>query len=262
MDNEWPQQWTPLDERYRPPNWTLQVAAAVSQAERAYDIWLHWHEGRVMIVDARHGMRNWCPLCPESWGDTVRRFQVVPERRPFVDEDEALTHLGEWIRERSLGRGLLSPQIVQELRLRPQTRLVRGDSHSTLDRLIERLCEQPPPGVRFCGHVHERELDGHHPIPIFVPWWCVSSHDSTDPCAFCAMGLPTWTSQSIQSDRLPEDADAPHNGDLWRAVHAVHEHGVHVFDPEDIDCPDCQRVAAWRRDHGPAAPLPADLLAF
>lgn len=262
MENQWPQQWAALDEMYSPPKWTVMVAAAVSQAERAYDIWLHWHESRVMIVDARNGMRNWCPLCPESWGDTVQRFQVAPERRPFVDEDEGLARLSVWIRERSLGRRLLSPQITEELHLRAQTRLVQGDVHSTLGRLIERLGEQPPPGFRFCGHVRERDLNVHHPIPIFVPWWSVSSDDSTDPCSFCAMGLPAWSSPSIQSDSLPEDADAPDNGDLWQAVHDVHAHGVDVVDPSDIDCPDCQTVAEWRRDHGPEEPLPHDIPAF
>ncbi len=262
MDNKWPQQWTTLDELYSPLKWTVMMPQAISQAERAYDIWLHWHESRVMIVDARNGMRNWCPLCPESWGDTVHRFQVGPERRPFADEDEALAHLSAWIRERSLGRCLISPQITEELHLRAQTRLLRGDPHSTVGRLIERLNRQAPPGFRFCGHLRERDLSVHNPIPIFVPWWCVSSDDSTDPCPLCAMGVPAWSSQAIQSDSLPEDADAPDNRDLWQAVHDVHEHGVHVFDPEDIDCPDCQQVAERRRDHGPQEPLPHDIPAF
>ncbi|NMP24825.1 hypothetical protein [Sulfobacillus harzensis] len=74
MASQWPQQWTALDEVYGPMEWTVRVAQEVSQAEPAYDIWLHWHESRVMIVDARNGMRNWCPLCPESRGDTVQRF--------------------------------------------------------------------------------------------------------------------------------------------------------------------------------------------
>ena len=74
MENQWPQQWAALDELYSPSKWAVMVAESVSEAERAYDIWLHWHESRVMIVDARNGMRNWCPLCPESRGDTVQRF--------------------------------------------------------------------------------------------------------------------------------------------------------------------------------------------
>lgn len=259
MGNRWPRQWTALDELFSPSEWTVMVAEAVSQAERAYHIWLHWHESRVMIVDARNGMRNWCPLCPESWGHTVSRFQVAPERRPFVDEDEAFVRLAEWIRERSLGRSLLSPQITEELGLRTQTRLIQGDVHSTLGRLFGCLSEQSLPGFRFCGHARERDLNVLHPIPIVVPWWCVSSHDSTDPCSFCAMGLPAWSSQSIQSDSVPEDADAPDNGDLWTAVHAVHEHEVHVFDPDDIDCPDCRQTAEWLREQGPEEPLPEDI---
>lgn len=218
--------------------WTLTVADAVSQAERAYDIWLHWHESRVMIVDARNGTRNWCPLCPESWGDTIQRFQVAPERRPLVDEDEAPGRLAAWIRQRSLGCGLLSPQITEELALQEQTRLVRSDAHSTLGRLIERLSEQPPPGFHFCGHIHQRDLGWHYPAPMFVPWWFVSSDDSTDPCSLCGLGLPGWSSQGIPSDSLTEDVDARGPGDLWQVVHAVHEHGVHRFDPDDIDCPD------------------------
>lgn len=238
------------------------MAQAVSQAERVYDIWLHWHENRVMIVDARHGMRNWCPLCPESWGDTLPRFQVRPGRRPFTDEDEAFVQLAAWIRERSLGRCLISPQITEELHLREPTRLFREDPHSTIGRLIERLSRQAPSGFRFCGHQHERELRIDMPIPIFVPWWCVSSDNSTDSCPLCAMDLPAWLPQTTQSDSLPEDAGAPDNRDLWLAVHTVHEHGVHVVDPQDIDCPDCQRAAAWRHNHGPEKPLPQDIPVF
>lgn len=262
MASTWPSQWTALDELYGPSKWTLMVAQAVSRAERAYDIWLHWHESRVMIVDALSGERNWCPLCPPSWGGTVNRFQVGPERRPFVDEDEALAHLSAWIRNRSLGRPLLSPQITEELYLRPQTRLLRGDTHSTIGRLIERLSRQAPPGFRFCGHLHEREFNVANPMPILVPWWSVSSHDSEDPCPLCAMGLPAWSSQRIRSDSLPEDAHAADNSALWQAVHKVHENGVHVVDPSDIDCPDCQQAAEWRLEQGPREPLPHDLPTF
>ncbi|PSR20549.1 MAG: hypothetical protein C7B45_14495 [Sulfobacillus acidophilus] len=262
MKDTWPHKWTALDELYPPSTWSVRVAAALSQAERAYDIWLHWHESRIMIVDARPGMRNWCPLCPQSWGDTIPRFQVRPERRPFLDENEALAHLAVWIRERSLGRGLLSPQITEELHLQPQTRLIWQDPHSTLGRLIERLSRKSPPGFRFCGHIRARDLNRHHPGTSLVPWWFVSTDNSTDPCSFCAMGLPVWSAPSIPSDSLPEDADAPDHGDLWQAVHAVHETGLHVFDPEDIDCPDCRRVAAWRREAGPQEPMPTDIPVF
>ena len=262
MTSQWPQQWRALDELFSPVEWTLVAAQTVSRAERAYDIWLHWHDSQVMVVDARLGTRNWCPLCPETWGHTARRYQVGPERRPFVDEDEALAHLAAWIRNRSLGRCLMSPQITEEMHLRAQTRLLRGDSHSTLTRLIERLSRQAPPGFRFCGHARERGLSLNNPIPIFIPWWCVSSHESTDPCPFCTMGLPRWSSQAIQSDSLPEDVDVLDNQALWQAVHKVHEHGVHVFDAEDIDCPDCQEAAKWRRGQGPQQPLPQDTPVF
>jgi hypothetical protein len=262
MARQWPGQWTPLDEVYGPKEWTLQAAQDVSQAERMYSIWLHWHEARVMIADAQHGLRNWCPLCPESWADTVDRFQVRPERRPFVDEAEALAHLTAWIRQRSLGRWLMSPQMTQELHLQAQSRLIRGDPHSTVGRLIERLREKSPAGLRFCGHTRERELSLYTPIPLFLPWWCVSSHYSADPCPMCAMNVPVWSSQTIQSDSLPEDADALDNRRLWEIVHAVHKFGVHRFNPDDIDCPDCQRLAAWRDDHPPLEPLPTDIAAF
>jgi hypothetical protein len=78
----------------------------------------------------------------------------------------------------------------------------------------------------------------------------------------CAMNVPVWSSQTIQSDSLPEDADALDNRRLWEIVHAVHKFGVHRFNPDDIDCPDCQRLAAWRDDHPPLEPLPTDIAAF
>ncbi|PSR33829.1 MAG: hypothetical protein C7B46_08260 [Sulfobacillus benefaciens] len=262
MQSPWPSQWTALDELYGPLEWTVTVAQSVSQAERAYEIWLHWHENRVMVVDAHNGIKNRCPLCPWSWGDTFRRFQVGPELRPFADEDEALAHLLSWIRDRSLGRWLISFQIMEELSLQPQTRLLRGDPHSTLARLLERLSHKAPPGFRFCGHQHERELSIYKPIPILVPWWSVSSDDSMDPCPLCSMGLPTWSLHPTQSDSLPEDADAPDNGDLWRAVHEVHEHGVHLWDPDDMSCPDCREVSQRRQGLGPQEPLEYDSPAF
>ncbi len=77
MASQWPQQRTALDEMYDQLEWTV-MEAQMSQAERAYDIWLYWHESRVMIVGAGSSMRNWYPLCRESWGDAISRFQVGP----------------------------------------------------------------------------------------------------------------------------------------------------------------------------------------
>lgn len=67
---------------------------------------------------------------------------------------------------------------------------------------------------------------------------------------------------TIHSDSLPEDIGAPDNGDLWQAVHHVHEHGVHIVEPDAIACPDCQRVATLRRDQGLQEPSPQDIVAF
>ncbi len=212
---KWPKNWTPLDEIYAQREWTLQEAQVVSRAERPYAIWVHWHEERVMTADAQSELRNWCPLCPASWGDTRFRFQVPPEFRPFNNMREALDRLENWIRKQASGSWLLSPQMVDDLPIRPHTRLVRGVPHTTLGRLIEQLASEKPQGLKFCGHTQSLEYSLMNPAPTFAPWWCVAT-DTEALCPFCNLGLPAWSPQVLRTDSLPEDIHAPDNGELWQ----------------------------------------------
>ncbi len=258
--NPWPTAWTALDELYRDGGWTLNETHGVSQAEQTYEILLHWHK-RIMVIDASAAPRNWCPLCPLAWGDPVARFQVPPERQPFDSATGALGQWDAWIRHRSHGDWLTTPDAAQELHIREYTRLIAGDPHSTLARLTERLAAIRPPGLRFCGHVQEQAASPSNTTPIFVPRWAVAENPRR-PCPLCLLGLPAWPPYSPRSTSLPEDAHARPDGDLYAAVREVQDHGVHVYDPEDIECPDCRRVAEWRRDHGPKEPAPTDEWVF
>ncbi len=129
----WPAVWTPLDEFYGDGGWTLNETHRVSRAEQTYEILLHWH-ARIMVIEASAAQRNWCPLCPADWGDAVARFQVPPERQPFDGALGSLGQLDAWIRHRSHGDWLITPDIAQELHIRECTRLIAGDPHSTLAR--------------------------------------------------------------------------------------------------------------------------------
>ncbi|WP_053959883.1 hypothetical protein [Sulfobacillus thermosulfidooxidans] len=165
----WPRDWMPLDEFYTIQEWTLEEAQRVSQAERAYKIWLHWHDEHIMIADATSNLPNWCPLCPAAWGETLNRFQVSPEYQPFNDVEEALDRLTVWIIDHVLYRWLIAPQMLDDLGIRPYTRLVRGEPHSTLFRLIEQLQQRPDSGVRVCMHTRSVSLSPWNPAPTFIP---------------------------------------------------------------------------------------------
>lgn len=257
----WPQDWMPLDEFYSLREWTLETAQHVSKAERAYEIWLHWHDERIMIADARSGLPNWCPLCPEAWGETLNRFQVPPEYRPFNDYAEALERLTTWIKDHALGRWMLAPQMVGDLHIKSYTRLVQGEPHSTLLRLLEQLKLRQDFGIRVCIHTRSESLGFINPSPTFVPWSCVTT-ESEDECPLCLMGLPSWTPQTLDSDSLPEDIQALDNARLWETVHNIHVNGVHVFDPADIECPQCRDIAKWRQSQGPKEPAGVALTVF
>ncbi|PSR19979.1 MAG: hypothetical protein C7B45_17230 [Sulfobacillus acidophilus] len=262
MTTAWPRVWTALDEWYSPEKWTLETAQAVGVAERRYDIWLHWHDHCVMIRDAGDESRNWCPLCPDSWGDIGWRYQVPPEGRPFHDISEAQSHLEALIRSRPRGRWLMSPQLEDELPIRSQTRLVRGVGHSALAHLMEQLHRQASDDLRVCGHLKENRTRSGE---IFNRQWWAAGVDVEGPCPFCIMKVPAYQSgPNKNSGMQPGNPTVGIESDqaLWDKVHDVHEHGVHPLHPEDIDCPDCRRVAEWRRDHGPKEPGPADRVVF
>ncbi len=256
----WPAAWTPLDEFYGDGGWTLSETHRVSRAEQSYEILLHWHD-RIMVIDASVAQRNWCPLCPAAWGDPVARFQVPPGRQPFDGDTGALGQWDAWIRHQSHGEWLTTPQAAQELHIHEYTRLIAGDPHSTLARLTERLASTHAPGLRFCGHLQEQTAGPSNTTPIFVPRWAVAE-DPRRPCPLCLLRWPAWPPYTPQTASLPEDVHARPDGDLYAAVREVQDHGVHVYDPEDIECPDCRRVAEWRRDHGPTDPAATDEWVF
>lgn len=86
--------------------------------------------------------------------------------------------------------------------------------------------------------------------------------DPRRPCPLCLLGLPAWRLYTPQTASLPEDVNARPDGDLYATVREVQDNGVHVYDLEDIECPECRRVAEWRREHGPKDPKPTDEWVF
>ncbi|PSR30780.1 MAG: hypothetical protein C7B43_04730 [Sulfobacillus benefaciens] len=260
----WPLEWTLLQDVFPQDSWTMPLAEEITEAERRYDVWLHWHDEGIYIART-DSTRNWCPLCATSMGEPINRSQVLPETRPFESWNEAKDRLIEWIRANAGTHWMISHQMSDMTGIDMQCRVIKNDASATLQRLFLMLQRDPPDGVKVCAH-EQSEL-----------FWAVATENTQTPCPFCTMEMPKQSPASVVVDQngrvvgftdrviraLEQQQDRASAETLYKAAKEGHQHPVTLENLEDIDCPDCRRVAEARLSQGPLSPsYPTDRLPF
>ena len=270
----WPLEWKVLQDIYPVDSWTIESAQEVTEAEQHYDVWVHWHNEGIYIASTE-STRNWCPLCPIASEDAIRRNQVPPLVRPFESWDQAKARLVEWIRGNAGIHWMISHQMSDMTGIDMQCRLIKGDSHSTLQHLFLALQADPPEGIQVCAHEKSLPLPDSQD-PLTELFWAIATEDTQTPCPFCTMQTPKQSPASLVWDHgrpvgiaaaitkatdLLCEAASPET--LYEAAQDVHPHSVTLENLEDIECPDCRRVAEERLRHSPLEPdSPTDSLPF